>query len=249
MASCKDIRPQLSEFVDGALTSDARADVEEHLAICAACAALARDLDRVRAAASQLGPIAPPEHIWLEIAGQIRLGSPVASPSAPPAVRRQAVWQWLGLAAALLLITLGAYAIQRWPASRTSPSAAIATAPGNVPATGSVETLEQELRQAEQHYGNAIAELEAITKNGDSSMDPKVAETVRKNLTTIDHAIAESRAALTDDPANTPARESLFEALRRKVDVLQTTVLLMNEMRKGNPEGAARVAPGLGKKS
>ena len=37
--------------------------------------------------------------------------------------------------------------------------------------------------------------------------------------------------ALTGDPANQAARESLFEALRRKVSVLQDTVTLMNDMR------------------
>ena len=41
------------------------------------------------------------------------------------------------------------------------------------------------------------------------------------------------------------AQESLFEALRNKVSLLQDTVTLINEMRKGNPEGTARVVSGL----
>ena len=80
-------------------------------------------------------------------------------------------------------------------------------------------------------------------------MDPALAATLEKNLTTIDHAIAESREALNVDPASEPARDSLFEALRQKVGVLQATVTLMNEMRKGNQDGAARIAAGLGRKS
>ena len=32
-----------------------------------------------------------------------------------------------------------------------------------------------------------------------------------------------------------------FEALRRKVDMLQTTVALMNEMRKGNADAVAKI--------
>ena len=64
----------------------------------------------------------------------------------------------------------------------------------------------------------------------------------------IDQAIVESRAALTNDPESQPARESLFEALRRKVGVLQATVTLMNEMRQGNQAGAAEAAAGLNKK-
>ena len=63
----------------------------------------------------------------------------------------------------------------------------------------------------------------------------------------IDQAIAESRAALAADPQSQPARDSLIDALRRKVGVLQTTVALMNEMRQGNQEGAARVAAGAGR--
>ena len=59
----------------------------------------------------------------------------------------------------------------------------------------------------------------------------------------------ESRMALASNPESEPARESLFEALRRKVGVLQATVSLMNQMRQGNPAGAADAAAGLGRKS
>ena len=60
----------------------------------------------------------------------------------------------------------------------------------------------------------------------------------------IDQAIAESRAALKAEPQSTPARNHLFEALRQKVLVLQETVALMNEMRRGNSAGAAQIIGG-----
>jgi len=41
------------------------------------------------------------------------------------------------------------------------------------------------------------------------------------------------------------AQESLFGALRSKVALLQETLTLINEMRKGNQEGAARIVSGL----
>jgi len=72
---------------------------------------------------------------------------------------------------------------------------------------------------------------------------------LRQNIQTIDVAIAESRTALSKNPGSEPARASLFEALRRKVGVLQATVTLMNEMRKGNQAGAAAAAAVFGKKS
>ena len=100
-----------------------------------------------------------------------------------------------------------------------------------------------------QHYENAIAKLEALTKNNDGAIDPAMADMLQKNLAVVDQAIAESRVALQSNPESEPARESLFEALRRKVGVLQATVTLMNQMRQGNPAGAAGAAAGLGRKS
>ena len=47
------------------------------------------------------------------------------------------------------------------------------------------------------------------------------------------------------EPENDVAQQSLFEALRNKVALLQDTIALINEMRKGNQEGAARIVSGL----
>ena len=71
---------------------------------------------------------------------------------------------------------------------------------------------------------------------------------LQKNLQVIDSAISESRAALRAEPQSPAARDSLFDALRRKVGLLQDTIALMNEMRKGNAAGAAQIIEG-GRKS
>jgi len=248
MTTCQDIRSQLSEFVDATLPARSRAAIETHLLTCAGCAAIADDLKQLRTAARGLGPIDPPDHIWLEIAGQVRLDRASENGAAlhdrPP---RHPVWQWIGLAAALVIVTVSVYLFQRIGQLPRSGSRTAATGPGNAEAVGSVETFEQELKQAEEHYDKAIAELEAITRNSDGAIDPEVARTLQKNLSTIDRAIADSRAALNTNPESEPARDSLFEALRRKVGVLQATVTLMNEMRNGNQDGAARAAAGIGK--
>ena len=57
----------------------------------------------------------------------------------------------------------------------------------------------------------------------------------------IDEAISESRAALQSEPQSESAQESLFTALRRKVALLQETLALINEMRTGDQDGAARI--------
>jgi len=248
MTTCQDVRSQLSEFVDGALAAQSRAAIETHLRGCAGCAGIANDLEQLRTAARGLGPIDPPDHVWLEIAGQIHLDRvPEKGASRHDRLPRHPVWQWIGLAAALVVVTVGVYLFQHIGQLRGTDSRAAVTGPGNANAVGSVETFEQELKQAEEHYDKAIAELEAITRNSDGAIDPEVAKTLQKNLSTIDQAIADSRAALNTNPESEPARDSLFEALRRKVGVLQATVTLMNEMRNGNQAGAARAAAGMGK--
>jgi hypothetical protein len=168
----------------------------------------------------------------------------VAGSAAPPAAspsRRPVVWQWVGLAAMLVLVTMAVYFVMR--TSSTAPP------PGNAGQDAAVQAVADELKLAMQHYENAITQLEALTKNRDGTIDPAVATMLQKNLAVVDQAIAESRMALASNPESEPARESLFEALRRKVGVLQATVSLMNQMRQGNPGGAADAAAGLGRKS
>jgi len=250
MTNCQTIRPRLSEFVDDALDPQTRAAVDAHLAACAACSALVDDLSRLRSAARRLGPIDPPERLWIDVDRQVRQDRAIAPNEAAQTSDIGAVWQWIGLAAALVVVTLGVYAVQHRNAPQPTADISHANQTScNAGATGSVETVEQELRQAEEHYDKAIAELEAVTRNGNASLDPDVARTLQKNLATINQAISESRAALDAHPESEPARDSLFEALRKKVGVLQATVTLMNEMRNGNQDGAARAAAGIGRKS
>ena len=101
---------------------------------------------------------------------------------------------------------------------------------------------------ATQHYERAIAELDALSKSSNGALDPAIAEMLRQNIAATDRAIAESQGAVRESPDNAPARDSLIEALRRKVDVLQATVMLMNDMRRGDQAGAAESAALAGKK-
>ena len=43
-------------------------------------------------------------------------------------------------------------------------------------------------------------------------------------------------------PQSIVARESLFEALRKKVSLLQDTIALVGDISSGNPVGASRLA-------
>ena len=248
MRSCEDVQRALSAFIDGELPPKDRAAVRAHLTGCAICRDVHADLLRLRGAARTLGPVAPPDHVWLEVAGRIRhQDTPIPTATAVPAIAdgaparrtrsRTAIGQWIGLAAALLLVTAGLYWLQQTP-----PDAAV------VPPTA-VGSVNDELNLALQPSLQAISELEKVAASDEAAIDPEVAAMIREKLALTDEAIAESRTALVTNPESEMARDSLFDALRRKINTVQTTVSLINEMRQGDQEGAARVAEGAGKKS
>ncbi len=58
------------------------------------------------------------------------------------------------------------------------------------------------------------------------------------NLDLIENAIGESRSAIASEPRSAAAQESLLSALRSKMSLLQNTILLINEIRKGQGENA-----------
>ena len=209
----------LSDFVDGTLSARARADVDAHVAACRECSAVVDDLRRVQSAARQLPPLEPPRDAWRHIERAVRADS---------ASRRPARWPWLAAAAAVVLMALGGTKLAdvwRRPAPATESTASASEVP-------TAQSVEAELRQAEQHYQKAIAGLEQIANAEKGSLDPQIAATLEKNLAVVDQAISESRAALKTQPTSEPAQTSLLESFKAKIALLQDTVALINDMRK-----------------
>ena len=227
MTHCSTTQPRLTDYVDGTLPPEQRDAVATHVASCEACCALARDLERIRDAARTLGPMTPPPMAWQTIAASL------------PGARREARAQWMGLAAALVLVTAGAYAVAR---VTTPPTTVSGSATSNAAKTPTVETVEQELAEAARHYELAIAQLEAVAKQNEGTLPPEAAAKLQTSLTQVDKYIAESRAALVTEPQSESARDSLFDALRRKVAILQDTVALVGAMQRGDQEAAAKIA-------
>ena len=239
-------------MVDGTLGPIRRSELQIHLDQCDDCRALLRDLEQIRDLAGTLDRPLPPNRMWIQIAGQLQREGRLRAP-APPPTRARSRSLLLAIAAAVVL-TVGAsllYLLPRLRPAGTAPELAQTTAspaPGNAVEAGSVQgDIEAEFRQAEQHYQAAIAKLEEAAKSDQNAIDPGTAAMLQKNLQVIDQAIAESRAAFRTEPTSAPARDSLFEALKRKVSLLQDTLALMNEMRKGNADGAAQLVNGVNK--
>jgi len=243
---CEQVESRLGDYVDGALPAGERREVEAHLRECGACATVAGDLARVRQLAGSLDRLPLPPTAWARIAdraGVARAGQDAA--------RRHWYAAWVPLAAAACLVLAVALVVMfRQQPARQAASAPAAAQPAGpaVPVSEHPElkTVAEELQLAEQHYENAISGLEKLA-NDRQVLDPQVAAELQKNLQVIDLAIGESRAALKAQPSSEPAQQSLFEAFRTKVALLQDTVALINEMRKGNQAEAVRIAEGLKK--
>lgn len=241
------------DYVDGALDAAARERADRHLAACEACRLLIEDLQEIRRAAAALPLRTPPARAWTRLERAISVQNAHGIQRAPgkswSALRlRQSTRGWLAAAAVLIVATIAGIRYGRvLIPGATVPQSTVQRDAGTVPGA-SAAAVEAELRAAESHYSQAIRGLEEITRTERGVLDPGTAATLQKGLAVIDQAISESRAAVVAQPTSEPARESLLESFRTKLALLQDTVALINEMRKGDEAGAARVVSGLKQK-
>src|SRR5260221_11575585 len=229
--TCDVARERINELVEGGLDGAARVELEAHLATCPECAAIAEDLEVVRRAARGLAVLDPPERVWTGLAREL----PARQAVSRPAPSREWVKGTLAVAAVLLAAVAIPVVVRRGrvPQADAAPQARVATpqaSAGTQAATQpadsqELKSLESELQQAESHYVNAIQKLEVLAKDR-RALDPRDAVILQKNLLVIDSAIGESRAALRTQPTSEMAQESLFEAFRSQIALLQDTLSL-----------------------
>jgi anti-sigma-K factor RskA len=260
----------IGDYVDGTLEAGRRSDVERHLEDCESCRRLVEDLREIRRTAAALDPRDPPVRAWTRIERAIRLQAEhrgaagdgrgevtAAGRSSAAAAGQRSAWIWRsGLAAAAVLVLAAVVGVRYWwhgatrpPAPSSAARGALSASPDAAGAQGSASEdaafVEAELREAEAHYDNAIKGLEQIAAAEKGALDPATAAALQKNLAVIDQAISESRAAVLAQPTSEPARDSLMESFKSKLALLQDTVALINELRKGDDAGAARAVSGL----
>jgi len=240
--SCDRYESLIGDLVDGTLDGAPRHQLEAHLASCAACARLAEELLVVRRAARALPAIHLPSTAWARVSAAIE---------AEAAVQRRPRWSRVVLplaAAAVLVAAIAGTVTWRRQMQPASPAAG-ATQPVDRATASSAELLgsvEAEVQQAEKHLESAVAGLEVLAQDR-QALDPQDAAELQKNLLVVDQAIGESKAALKTEPMSTQAQESLFEAFRTKIALLQDTIALINEVRKGNQAETARIADAMNK--
>ena len=218
---------RLSDYIDGVLSTAEREQLDAHLTECTDCLALVSELRSVRRVARSLPPVEPPEDVWDSIADRIHARDISAA-------RRSSFHTALAVAAALVLgVSLWIAIAPREPGEPDQPYMPYMEDPEAL-----ADMVTEELRAAESHYQNAIAGLEQIVAQNEGSLPSDLNQTITESLDLIEQTIDESRNAIATSPDSSVAQESLLEAFRRKVGLLQSTILLINEVRKGEGENA-----------
>jgi hypothetical protein len=235
---------QLSDYLDGELSSEERAAVESHLRGCAACAAVLNDLKRIVAEAQTLEARPPQADLWSGIAARIDAapsGARVMAFASRPA--RRVTFTWAQLAAAAVLVAAVSAGVA-WRIAGRSPEGlrhaetpdvaqttdvpqGIGVAPGLGVAQGfSPADRIVPVGLADAQYDAAVSDLEKALENGRGRLDASTIAIVEHNLQIIDSAIDQARQALVEDPANSYLSSHLVEARRRKLDLLRRATAL-----------------------
>jgi anti-sigma-K factor RskA len=203
----------LDDHVDGLLSAEQNAELEAHLADCAACRdELAQLRDLLAQTAALPAELLPERDLWAGIAAEIEPSSSAARQPTPvvtpPWHTRPRV---LLLAAALLV---GTTAVVTRLLDSPAPAPSVAVAPEPAPAPLAPLAWEQEMTTASTALSQTLD-----ARKGD--LRPATVAILEDNLAIIDSAIEECRAALDGDPANTDLEGALFEAWQRKVGLLE----------------------------
>lgn len=127
-------------------------------------------------------------------------------------------WAWPALVAALALVLL------LWPgedgAEVAPPGAGAPTHP---------------VTEAEALYEEAIGDIESAIRAGEAPTGfDEVQEAMEPEIEALDAAIAESRRLAAEAPDDEEAQETLLQTLRRKLDLFHNTLMLMQDLERGD---------------
>ncbi len=239
--TCEHVDAVLSAYLEGDLGDVERGEVESHLRQCLRCAALVRDLERIRDDAAVLPPLEPSRELWEGIAARIE--APVIGIGTREAAPRR-VWRLAAAAVLLVAVSSGVtyvLATRGGPAelatgvvpAATSDSQATGVAnapsvvvPGRPSGGGAPVLVRAEPLAPEVIYDQEIGRLRTILDQRRADLDSATVATVEKSLRAIDVAIADARAALAQDAGSRFLNDQLNRALERKVVLLRRVALL-----------------------
>ena len=217
--TCQELDVRLDEWLDGLLSPPLAAEVEAHLASCAACRESARKLRQLLAHATALPrSVAPPRDLWPGIESRV----------APSGWSRLLAWDnpTLLAAAAVVVGLLAVVLVNRSPGTVRTVEIPVANPATLAQVSAGTAVDDPVLAQAERDYETAANTLLAALQQRRRALTPQTIAGVQQNLQVIDRALVEVRQALARDPRNPELNRMLVATHRKKVDVLQRVVRL-----------------------
>jgi anti-sigma factor RsiW len=244
--ACERFLNAIHELIDGTLGPIRRAELELHLESCDDCRALVGDLREIGRASESLADTPAPAHVWPQIAARLQQEGRVHSAAGASWYRNTTM---LAIAAGLVLV-VGASLFLLRPRDAAPPTPTQAAAPTAAPQTAAADPnpagnadpagIVQSLEQTDASLQKAVEQLTQLN----DTLDPQTKADIQKNVLVVTQAVADTRARLTANPQDAAAQQSFYETLRQKIQFLQNTITLMNEMRQGDAAGAAQIVEG-----
>jgi anti-sigma factor RsiW len=244
---CDGFADALADYLEGDASPDVHAAVDAHAASCAACRQMLADLSAIQTDAAALPALVPSRDLWAGIAERIDTRViPLGATRAIDIPRRRGWIRPAAAAAALVVLTAGiTHFLTRAALAPVAPAVVAASA---LPATGTptaefvstatervggrmlnashITSAEPAMLAAEPVFDGEISKLRKLVRERRSQLDPKTVAVLEQSVAVIDSAIAQSRAALSRDPASAFLATQLNRSLEKKVELLRTAASL-----------------------
>ena len=216
---------QLSALLDGDLGAEEIRKVEKHLAGCATCTKLYRELQEVKERARNLPDMFPERDLWPKIAHSIAVRPTDTDvielhpllPNRDEAKRRPGLRiSYFQAAAAVIALSLFSGATGAFLRSPHDPPASAAQV-----VSDPWLAMAGQMSPALDGPSKEVARLEELLQSHRDEMDAATVLVLEKNLGVIDLAIRECVRALEADPGNRFLEDHLAQAVETKVTFLR----------------------------
>jgi hypothetical protein len=220
----------INDYADGLLVAQKRAEVTQHLDRCGECRTQLVVLRGLLADAERADRVMdPPAEVWPALRAELEQRKVVDMPAGGArSALSPATWRGLPtrlawtLAVAATLLIVASSAITAVVMRGRSAASRIAATP--VRAAAPVMALD--VSQVEHGYLESVVELTEALEAARPHLAPATIAIVERNLAVIDAAIAESRAALVQDPGNRVLLDVLAGTYGQKLELLRRAARL-----------------------
>ena len=214
--TCNDCDELFADWIEGDLAPDTKATVDSHVATCARCQGLARDIDDIRESAASMVDLAPSRDLWQGIEARIQ---PAVVSIAPRRSVAAIPRSWLATAAAGLIVVSSSVTYVATSRSIGKESKAPAPAPA-APIRVAGATVEAPSAPAPQPPAPPAPEAAASRRNVPQVMR----RSARPVITQVSRPMLPAETALSDE---IDELETLLD--RRRGELEPETVRVVEE--------------------